>query len=345
MSAVRQAVVMVGGRGTRLFPLTENRPKPLLPVLGVPCVEYVIRRLAEGGVEELIMACGYRSEDMLQTIGDGDRFGISIEYSFEEVPAGTAGSVKLLEERLDDRFMVASGDLLADVDMAATAAAHKGGAIATMALTTVENPSEFGIVGLDSEGRIERFLEKPAPEEAFSNLINAGIYVLDRRALESVPSGRPYDFARDLFPDLLSRGEVLRGHALDGYWKDIGRPADLLQANLHMAALLGEASGHPSAEGVDSVSALLPGSLVEGSRVESSVVGADCRVTDAHLQRSLLLPGVALSAGSEVIDSIIGANCQIGARARVRGCVLADGTRVGEGEELNPDSPGVKGIF
>jgi len=344
---VSQAVIMVGGKGTRLKPLTDHRPKPLLPVLGVPCVEYVIRRLAASGVKEVIMACGYRSEDMVRSIGDGGRFGVTVEFSYEEEPAGTAGSVKLLEDRLQDSFLVASGDVLADVDLSDICSTHRRtGALATMALTRVDRPTEFGIVGLDDEGRIQRFLEKPAPEEVFSNLINAGIYILDRKALEQVPVHQFFDFSRNLFPALMSRGERLQGHILQGYWKDIGRPADLLQANLDMAAR--QASDAWRSESflaesqVDAASFVLPGCRVLGSNVQSSVIEGDVVITDARVQGSLLLSGSVVGRNACIKDSIIGMGCRIGDSVRITDCVIADGVSVPDGEEMTSCRTGVE---
>lgn len=194
------------------------RPKPLLPVLGRPCVEYVIEAMAEAGVEEVFLTCGYRAEDMVEALGSGDQFGVEIIMCFEDVPAGTAGAVKLLEDRLEDTFIVASGDVLADVDVRSLVDQHvRTGAMATMALTTVERPEEFGIVGLDDAGRIERFKEKPRTEEVFSNLINAGIYVLERDVLPEIPRGEMYDFSKQLFPKLLAAGQPLYGAAWGAY--------------------------------------------------------------------------------------------------------------------------------
>ena len=165
MSRVVQAVIMVGGKGTRLRPLTDTTPKPLLPIAGRPCLEYVIRSLSDSGIRQIILACGYRSEAISDFVGDGSSFHTEVLFAYEDEPAGTAGSVKLLEDRLEDVFVVASGDVLADVDMNGLINAHFAhGAAVTMALTRVDNPSEFGIVGLDSEGRVERFREKPPPE-------------------------------------------------------------------------------------------------------------------------------------------------------------------------------------
>lgn len=333
-----QAVIMVGGKGTRLRPLTENRPKPLLPILGVPCVEYIINSLVEAGVEEIILACGYRSEEMVSTIGDGQRFGINIEFSYESEPAGTAGSVKILQDRLHETFIVASGDVLADVDICGMIEIHQANeASMTMALTEVGNPCEFGIVGLDDEGRIQKFKEKPAPEEVFSNLINAGIYVLDKKILDLVPPGVFFDFSKNLFPDLLARGHRLQGHILNGFWKDIGRPSDLLDANLLMAQKSGNLR-----TGVSSVTdsvisegcAIMSGCQITGSHIESSVISDNVEIIDSQIISSLILPEAIVDRNSCIINSIIGSGCRIEAASKINNCIIADGQVVLGGSEL-----------
>jgi mannose-1-phosphate guanylyltransferase len=237
MSGEITAVILAGGEGTRLRPLTNTRPKPLLPVLGRPCVEYIIRSLADAGVGTAYLTCGYRSQDMVDALGDGRQFGLDMRFAFEDHPAGTAGAVKLLEGKLGDTVVVVSGDVLADVDIGSLVEVHRRKrAVATMALSTVDRPEEFGIVGLDDDGRIVRFKEKPRTEEVFSNLINAGIYVLERKAVENIPAEEKFDFSKQLFPKLLGMGEPLYGVPLSGLWKDIGTPGDPLEVNLRTAA-------------------------------------------------------------------------------------------------------------
>ena len=171
---VRQAVVMVGGKGTRLLPLTETRPKIILPVADKPCLWYLLRSLAYGGIEEVILACGYKSELMRRTIGDGSDLGIDIQYSYEDEPMGTGGAMKLVEDRLDDTFVAANGDVFVSMDVSAEIRTHQEtGAAVTIALTPVDNPCEFGIARVDDDNRISEFKEKPKPEEVFSNLINS----------------------------------------------------------------------------------------------------------------------------------------------------------------------------
>jgi len=324
---IRQAVIMVGGKGTRLRPLTESIPKPLLPVLGRPCVEYVIRRLAESGIREVILACGYRSDSILEAIGDGSRYGLRVDFAYEDEPAGTAGSVKLIEDRLDDSFVVASGDVLADVDIAAMVREHRrSGAMATMALTRVEDPSEFGIVGLGPGGEVERFREKPSPAEVFSDLINAGIYVLERGAMALVPAGEMHDFSKDLFPEMMRRGERIQGHVLSGFWMDIGRPRDLLAANLSMARSGGEV--HPGAlEGGEARGAchIMPGASLRHAVVSDSVVHPGAVLEGCRVERSLVLEDAYIGEGSLVTGSIVGRGAELSGGVSLDDEVLPDG--------------------
>jgi mannose-1-phosphate guanylyltransferase len=340
---VTQAVVLAGGEGTRLRPLTNTRPKPLLPVLGRPCVEWVLRSLGAAGIKHAYLACGYRSEDLVRGLGNGENLGIELTYAFEDVPMGTAGAVKLLEAELGDTFVVASGDVLSDVDMQAVIDFHgTKKATVTMALTEVDKPTEFGIVGLDRNGRIARFKEKPRPEEVFSNLINAGIYVLEKEALSFVPRSTKYDFSKNLFPDLLGRGYPLFGSPLKGMWKDIGRPADLLDANIRMAERKGKAikpkgakaSGKICAGSFSADGATLRGPCYFGDGVsigKSSIVSASCINQggivglNVVLTRSLLLDACQIKDNCSVEGCVVGAGCIIGPGVVLKDSVLGDG--------------------
>ena len=227
-----KAVVMAGGEGTRLRPLTSNQPKPMVPIVGKPCMEHILELLREHGLEDVIVTVAFMPQAIRGYFGNGESLGLNIEYSVEESPLGTAGSVRLAGDRLDETFLVISGDALCDVDLTELIDAHKEkGAAVTIGLKSVENPLEFGIVVTDEEGRIERFLEKPSWSQVFSDTINTGIYVLEPEALRHVPTDGPYDFSKELFPLLLEMGRPLYGHVLDGYWQDIGNLDQFRQAN------------------------------------------------------------------------------------------------------------------
>lgn len=325
-------VILAGGEGTRLRPLTSTRPKPLLPVLGRPCVEYIIRALVEAGVGTAYLTCGYRSQDMVDALGSGEHLGLDLMFAFEDQPAGTAGAVKLLEEKLNGTIVVVSGDVLADVDVRSLVELHeRKGALATMALTTVDKPEEFGIVGLDDDGRIIRFKEKPRPEEVFSNLINAGIYVLEPQVLKDIPPGEKFDFSKQLFPKLLDRSEPLYGMPLSGLWKDIGRPWDLLDANMKMASRKGQEVHVEGAE--------IKGSIVathfqaHGCRIEGpAYIGVDAVIGhEATLVRCSIGDRVEVGDDATLIDSLLMDDCVVGRGSVLQGCLLGKDCRIGEG--------------
>lgn len=332
---MRQAVIMAGGEGTRLKPLTNTRPKPLLPVLGRPCIEYVINSLASAGVEEIFIACGYRSQDIVKSLGETTRSGAKIVYAYEETPMGTAGAVKLLQDRIHGTFIVGSGDTITDADLGRLIDLHmEKKALVTMALTEVERPEQFGIVGVNADGRIERFKEKPKPEEVFSNVINAGTYVLEPEVLDHVPTATKYDFSKNLFPDLLQQGKVLCASRLNGYWKDIGRPKDLFRANIDLAERHGQ--------NITIRGALCKGKIfgsgfnAEGARIYGPVyVGERTRLgRGTSVTRSAIGKESTLGEKVSVEDSLLLDRCQIGAGAILRGSILGEGCIIGPGVSL-----------
>ena len=208
-----KAVVMAGGEGTRLRPLTSNQPKPMVPIVGKPCMEHIVELLKEHGFDDIVVTLAFMPQAIRGYFGAGESHDVSIRYSVEESPMGTAGSVKLAEGALDEPFLVISGDALCDIDLGALVRFHKEKeALVTIGLKSVDNPLEFGIVVIDEDGRIERFLEKPSWGQVFTDTINTGIYVLDPEVLRHVPEGRPFDFSKELFPLLLEMGRPLYGY-------------------------------------------------------------------------------------------------------------------------------------
>ena len=329
MTQVGQAVIMVGGRGTRLQPLTDTRPKPALPVLDIPCLKYLIRSFADAGIRRIILACGYKSEYLENAVGDGSDMGVEITYSVEDHPLGTAGAMKRLEKDLDEVYCAANGDTFADLNLKGLIGDHlRTGASVTMALTTTERPTECGIVRLEEDGEITEFKEKPKPEEVFSNLINAGVYVVNRSVLADVPEDTFFDFNKDLFPIITSKGGRLQGRPLEGFWMDVGRPKDLLSVNIMMAE---QADGFPGKVSCGTAGPVFvgKGSSVSGGSMESSVVLRGSEVVDTHLIDSLIMEDCKIS-GAVIRDSIIGEGCTVGA-ATVIGSVIAPGTTVPDG--------------
>lgn len=334
--SVRQAVVMVGGKGTRLLPLTETRPKIILPVADRPCLWYLLRSLAMGGIKEVILACGYKSELMRRTIGDGSDLGLSIEYSYEDEPLGTGGAMKLVEDRLDDTFVAANGDVFASIDVSGEIEIHqRTGAAVSIALTPVENPCEFGIARVDDEMKITEFKEKPKPEEVFSNLINAGVYVLQKDVLADVPKNTFYDFSKDLVPRLMSEGRRIQGYQVDGIWMDVGRPRDLLRANLAIAdAEYADRDWKAPGCALDGSIYMGPGASAHGSRLTDAVILSQASVRSSNLNRVLVMDGCEIN-GADLTNVILGEGCRVGKGARVSNSVLADGTVVKPREVLD----------
>src|SRR6266567_8082638 len=227
-----KAVVMAGGEGTRLRPLTSNQPKPMVPIVGKPCIEHILELLRSHGLHDVLITLAFLPQAIRSYFGDGESLGISIDYSVEDSPLGTAGSVRLAADKLDETFLVISGAALCDVNLSKLIAFHKEReAAVTIGLKSVENPLEFGIVVTDEDGRIERFLEKPSWGQVFSDTINTGIYVMEPEVLRHIPDDRPYDFSKELFPLLLEMGRPLYGFTMDGYWQDIGNLDQFRQAN------------------------------------------------------------------------------------------------------------------
>ena len=320
-----KAVVMAGGEGTRLRPLTSNQPKPMVPIVGKPCMEHILELLRKHGFDDVIVTLAFLPQAIRSYFGDGDALGLNVEYSVEESPLGTAGSVRLASGKLDDTVLVISGDALCDIDLGKLLAFHhEKGAAVTIGLKSVENPLEFGIVVTDEDGRIERFLEKPSWGQVFSDTINTGIYVLEPEVLKHVPTDRPYDFSKELFPLLLEMGRPLYGMVCDGYWQDIGNLDQFRQANFD--ALDGQ---------VDlAISGMrLRGNVWIGEGVEiddledvegPAFIGNYCRISpQASIgPYSVLSASVTLRERARTVRSVIDASTHVGRSALVEGAVV-----------------------
>jgi mannose-1-phosphate guanylyltransferase len=234
--AVSQAVILVGGEGTRLRPLTDNTPKPVLPLAGRPFIRYMIDWLSFHGVEEAVLACGFRPDKVRDALGDQADGGPRLRYVEEPEPRGTAGAIKFAEEMLEDRFLALNGDVLTNLDLSALITAHeeRDDARATIALHPIEDPSEYGLVRRTADGEILGFVEKPGAEEIDTDEVNAGAYVLERSILDQVPPDREVSIEREVFPTLVGKG--LYGVRLEGYWLDIGTPERYHEAEADILA-------------------------------------------------------------------------------------------------------------
>ncbi len=332
-----KAIVLAGGFGTRLRPLTDGTPKPLLPVAGRPCIDYVLRSLRKAGCREIIVTTSYMSDRVMEQIGNGQKYDASIQYSLEATPAGTAGAVKRVADLIEDTFVVASGDVLADVDVGELYEFHRRkAATATLALTRVKDPSQFGIVELNDTQQVIRFLEKPSQEETFSDLVNAGIYVLEPEVTDVIPEREMFDFSKDVFPRLLKKDVKVYGQELGGLWMDIGRPRDLWRASIAVIEREGSDAAHEGVKIRGPVMLSAKAMARKGVEIEGpSYVGVGATLgSDTRIRRSCIYDGVVLDREVVVEDSIVMEGTRIGSRSVVRDSVISRGCTVEEDVRL-----------
>jgi mannose-1-phosphate guanylyltransferase len=320
-----KAQILAGGLGTRLRPLTYTRPKHLLPIANRPHIEHVFDLVLASGVHEVVMLTSYLSGAFASAIEVGSRRGIRMEVAHEDEPLGTAGALKNAERYVgDDTFLAFNGDILTDFDLGELVRFHRArSAEATILLTPVEDPSAFGVVPTDPDGRVRGFIEKPSRDEAPTNLINAGIYVLEPSVLTRIPKGEAYSAERALFPELAAAGTMF-ALATDAYWMDIGTPRKYLQANLD--ALAGDFSTSAVADPGPGAVLVGEGCTIAGSAtIADSCLGAGSVVEDgATVRDSVLLPGAVVGAGAVVEGSILGERAKVGPGATSRGETVAD---------------------
>jgi mannose-1-phosphate guanylyltransferase len=325
-----KALILAGGLGTRLRPLTLTRPKHLLPIANRPHIEHIFDLLLEHGVKEAVLLTSYLAETFEQTVRAGEARGILLEVTHEEEPLGTAGAIKNAESLLgDEAFLVFNGDILTDADLTSITGWHRDkGAEATIVLSPVENPSAFGVVPTDEDGRVLGFIEKPLRDEAPTNLINAGIYVFEPSVLERIPSGEVWSAERQLFPGLVDEGAALYATAIDSYWMDVGTPDKYLQANLD--ALAGRYRDPEIVDAGEGYSLLGEGAVVAAdARISSACLGSRSEVgSKASIERSVTLPRVKIGKGARVVDSIIGERAEVRDGAEVVSMTVADGSEV-----------------
>jgi mannose-1-phosphate guanylyltransferase/phosphomannomutase len=352
-----KAVIMAGGEGTRLRPLTSNVPKPMMPVVNKPMMEHIVGLLREHGFEDIVVTLAFLPHAIRTYFGDGSEFGVRMRYATEETPLGTAGSVGNARDELDERFLVISGDVLTDMDLSALVALHdERKAVATIGLKRVPDPLEFGIVITRDDGSVERFLEKPTWGQVFSDTINTGIYVLEPTVFEFIAAGKPVDFSSDVFPALLDAGLPIFGHVSEGYWEDVGTleayvkaHQDILDDKVEVAIdgfRLGEGIWLGEGAEVD------PKARVEGPAIvgdycrieagallrEYTVLGANVLVgADAFLERTVVHDNAYLGPSVRLRGTVVGKSCDLRRGARLEeGVVLGDECFVGEHAVLNP---------
>jgi mannose-1-phosphate guanylyltransferase/phosphomannomutase len=341
-----KAVIMAGGEGTRLRPLTSNAPKPMLPLANRPMMEHIIALLKRHGFDEIVVTVAFMANNIKNYFGDGSEFGVKMTYADEPVPLGTAGSVGNARELLDETFLVISGDVLTDIDLSAMLEFHKSKkAVATIGLTAVENPLEFGIVITREDGTIERFLEKPTWGQVFSDTINTGIYVLEPEIFNFIPGGRSVDFSGEVFPAMLAAGKPLYGAVVEGYWEDVGTLEAYLTAHhdvLDQKVVLDIPGFRVNdsvwiGEGAD----VSPDAIVHGP----AVIGAGCRIEPGCVlgEYTVLGSNVRLQREVQIDRSVLHENIYVGARTVIRGAIIGrissirDNVRIDEGVVLGDE--------
>ncbi len=353
-----KAVIMAGGEGTRLRPQTSNLPKPMLPLVGRPMMEHIVSLLRRHGITDIVVTVAFMPNAIRNYFGDGSELGVRMVYATEETPLGTAGSVRNAMDELDERFLVISGDVLTDIDLTSVVAFHeKNDALATIALSAVENPLEFGIVITREDGSIERFLEKPGWGQVFSDTINTGIYVLEPEIFERIPEHQAVDFSSEVFPAVLEAGQPLFGYVADGYWEDVGTTAAYLSAHqdildgkvavdiggfeLRPGVWLGKGSSvHPSAR-VDGPAFIGENCTIERDVVLApySTIGANTQVAErVEIERSVIGENAYLGPGARVNGAVLGRACDLRRGARCDpGSVVGEGCLIGAHAEVRGD--------
>jgi mannose-1-phosphate guanylyltransferase len=337
---IRDAIILAGGFGTRLRPLTAETPKPLLPLGGRPFLESLFARLAQAGVKRAVLSVQHQADVLRRAVPKLRRFGVTVQLRREPRPLGTGGAIRFAWPDPTKPCLVLNGDILSDLDLRPLIRAHaRGGALATLWAIPVEDTSAFGVLECGSGGRLRRFVEKPRPGESSSRLINAGLYALQPAVLGAIPGGRAVSVEREAFPALLQAGEDLRAYEAPApvYWNDIGTPASYLQAHLdllnhrlwHGRGLALKLWGHPDRRG----NLLGPGARVEaGALVSQSVLGAGVKVgAGARIEASVLLEKVSVGPQARLQRAIVGPGVRVGARCDLRpGAVLGGGSRLAD---------------
>ncbi|MGV9879100.1 sugar phosphate nucleotidyltransferase [Streptomyces sp. NPDC003006] len=335
-----EAILLVGGKGTRLRPLTVHTPKPMVPAAGVPFLTHQLARARAAGVEHIVLATSYLAEVFEPHFGDGSALGLHIEYVTETEPLGTGGAIRNVASHLrsgpDDPVLIFNGDILTGLDIRALVDTHEmSGADVSLHLTRVEDPRAYGLVPTDATGRVTAFLEKPqTPEEIVTDQINAGAYVFRRSVIDTIPEGRPVSVERETFPGLLSSGAHLQGMVDSTYWLDLGTPQAFVRGSADL--VLGRAPS-PAVPGRRGDSLVLPtASVAPGAKLTGgTVIGENARIGEgARICGSAVLAGAVVEPGAVITDSLIGADARVGARAALTGAVIGDGADVGADNEL-----------
>ena len=350
-----KAVILVGGEATRLRPLTGNIPKAMVPVLNTPLLEHIISYLSEQQIKDITLAQSHPTQPIESYFGNGSQFGVKLNYTLEDAPLGTAGAVKNAERYLlDETFLVLNGDIFTDLDITAMIGFHQQRkAKATIALTPVDDPTSYGLIETNAQGRVTRFLEKPSWNQVTTNMINAGIYVLEPEVLTHIPPQVNFSFERELFPLLLDHSEPIYAYPTSAYWIDIGTPEKYFQ--LHRDLLSGKSSRyapskkvvigkqshiHPTAQITGT--AVIGGNCAIGRKVKligPVVIGSGCEIlSEAIVEESIIWRNARIGQHVNLIGSIVADNCCLNANSTIEDSVLGDNVTVVSGYKLEPGS-------
>jgi NDP-sugar pyrophosphorylase family protein len=331
-----QALILAGGKGTRLRPLTMHTPKPIVPIANRPFLLYQLELLKRADVRDVILSLSYQPQKIEDKIGDGTDYNVRVSYAVEASPLGTAGAYRNAASLISETTVVFNGDVLTDIDMNEVIRSHRERqAAATIVLAPVPNPTAYGLVETDKDGRVRRFLEKPKPEEVTCDTINAGIYILEPRVLDYVPEGEPFMFEYGVFPKLLEHNEPFYSYIWRGYWRDIGTASSYLQANLDVIAgrvQLLPIQPYERGEKFDATAEIEPPAVVDlsctlkaGAKIANSVISRNCYIEDrAQIENCVIRAGTRVGAGSSIRDAVIGKGCHIGRSVEIKGAVLGD---------------------
>ncbi|MHC0433148.1 mannose-1-phosphate guanylyltransferase [Streptomyces sp. O3] len=339
-TASTEAILLVGGKGTRLRPLTVRTPKPMVPAAGVPFLTHQLARARAAGVEHIVLATSYLAEVFEPYFGDGSSLGLRLEYVTEREPLGTGGAIRNAATRLssgpDAPVLIFNGDILTGLDIPALVATHEtSGADVSLHLTRVDDPRAYGLVPTDPSGRVTAFLEKPqTAAEIVTDQINAGAYVFRRSVIDRIPAGRPVSVERETFPELLASGAHLQGMVDSTYWLDLGTPQAFVRGSADL--VLGRAPS-PAVPGRRGDRLVLPDASVapDAKLTEGTVVGAAAVIgAGARVAGSTVLDGAVVEPGAVITDSLVGAGARVGARTVLSGAVVGDGATVGADNEL-----------
>ncbi len=351
-----QAVILVGGKGTRLQPLTTERPKPIVSLVDRPFMAYMLEWVASHGITDVIMCCGFLPDALQEVLGDGSRYGVSLTWVIEPDPRGTAGALKMAEPHIDGRFVMLNGDVLTDIDLGAQIRQHdETGATGTLGLVPVEDPTAYGLVRVHHDQRVSGFLEKPDPAEIDTDLISAGVYVLEPSVLEMIPPDRMVSIEREVWPRLVDHGLYGCQHR-SAYWMDIGTPerylegtADILAGRVRTRVVdrLNDGAIDASATVAADLD-LSPEALVDaGARIGSnvrvgggSVVGPDVTIDDdVIVENAVIMAGARIASGARLRRCVVGENAEIGPNVRLSGASM-----VGDGAVIGADNALDRGI-